>query len=112
MHMRIQIAVTSVTMAQVVIFFLFGCNSKTEDRRPGNEVIEQTYKVEPNASVRIANNRGSVSIHGTEASEVRMRAVKRAASVAQLNDITVNVTAEPGDVSLKTALLRQKKIPF
>ena len=112
MHMRILIAATSFTMAQVVIFLLFGCNSKTEDGRLGNEVIEQTYKVEPNASVRIANNRGSVSVRGIEASEVRMRAVKRAASVAQLNDITVNVTAEPGDVSLKTALLRQKKMPF
>src|SRR5437763_11228615 len=112
MHMRTLIAVTSFTMAQVVIFLLPGCNSKTEDGRPGNEVIEKTYKVEPNASVRIANTRGSVSIRGAEASEVRMRAVKRAANVAQLNDITVNVTAEPGDVSLKTALLRQKKMPF
>jgi hypothetical protein len=39
-----------------------------------------------------------------------MRAVKKAPT-AQLNDISVNVTAEPGDVSIKTALLRQKKMP-
>src|SRR5215216_2278844 len=111
MHVRIRIAVASFTIAQLVIFLLAGCNSKTEDARPGSEVIEQTYKVEPNASVRIANTRGSVSIRGTDTSEVRMRAVKKTSAAAQLNDISVNVTAEPGDVSIKTSLLRQKKMP-
>lgn len=112
MHMRIRIAVASVTTAPLVIFLLPGCNSKTENGSPGNEVIEQTYKVEPNASVRIANARGSVTIRGTDASEVQMRAVKSASTAAQLNDISMNVTAEPGDVSIKTTLLRQKKMPL
>src|SRR5436305_13093318 len=109
MHMKMRIAL--VTTGQLLISLLPGCNSKTEDVHPGNEVIEQTYKVEPNASVRIANTRGSVSIQGTDASEVRMRAVKKTSTASQLNDISVNVTAEPGDVSIKTALLRQKNMP-
>ena len=41
-----------------------------------------------------------------------MHAVKSASSAAQLKNITVDVTAEPGDVLIKTAFLRQKNMPF
>ena len=112
MHMRIQIAVVSVTTVLVMIFLLPGCNSKKENEGPGTEVIEQTYKINPNASLRIDNPRGSVTIGGTDGSDVQLRAVKSASSAAQLKDITVNLTAEPGDILIKTAFLRQKNQPF
>ena len=41
-----------------------------------------------------------------------MRAVKSVSSAAQLKDITVDVTAEPADILIKTAFLRQKKMPL
>ena len=41
-----------------------------------------------------------------------MRAVKSAPGAAQLKDITVDVTAEPVDILIKTAFLRQKKMPL
>jgi hypothetical protein len=110
MHMRIRIAVPLVTAALGLVLFVIGCHSK--DQRAADEVIEQTYKVDPNATLRIANGRGSITIRGTDTSEVRMRAVKHAGSGAQLKDITVNATAEPGDILIKTAFLRQKKQPF
>src|SRR5207247_6558922 len=94
------------------VFFLAGCNSKKESERPADEVIEQTYKVNADASLRITNPRGSVAIRGADVSEVRMHAVKSASSAAQLKNITVDVTAEPGDVLIKTAFLRQKNMPF
>jgi DUF4097 and DUF4098 domain-containing protein YvlB len=112
MHMRIRIAVPLVTAVLVIFLLLVGCNSKNENKSPADEVTEQTYKVDPNATLRIANGRGSVTIHGTDASEVRLRAVKHAPSAAQLKDTTVNVTAEPGDILIKTSFLRQKKQPF
>ena len=110
--MRIQIAVASVTTVLVVVFLLPGCNSKKENEGPGTEVIEQTYKINPNASVRIDNPRGSVTIRGTDGSDAQLRAVKSASNAAQLKDITVNVTAEPGDILIKTTFLRQKNQPF
>ncbi len=110
--MRIQIAVTCVTTASLMVFLLSGCNSKKENEGPGTEVIEQTYKINPNASLRIDNPRGSVTIRGTDGSDVQLRAVKSASSAAQLKDITVNLTAEPGDILIKTAFLRQKNQPF
>jgi len=112
MHAMIRIAITPVTTVLAHVLLLAGCNSKKEIERPADEVIEQTYKVEPNATVRIANPLGSVAIRGEDISEVRMRAVKSASSAAQLKDITVDVTAEPGDVLIKTAFPRQKKLPF
>jgi DUF4097 and DUF4098 domain-containing protein YvlB len=93
-----------------LVLLLSGCNSKNE--RPADEVIEQSYKVNADASLRIANPRGSISIRGGDTSEVRMRAVKSASSAAQLKDITVDVTAEPADILIKTAFLRRKKMPF
>jgi DUF4097 and DUF4098 domain-containing protein YvlB len=112
MHIQIRIAVALVTVALWGLLVLLGCKPKPKTELPTNEVIEQTYKVDPNATVRIANGRGSVTIHGTDASEVRLGAVKHAPSAAQLKDTTVSVTAEPGDILIKTSFLRQKKQPF
>lgn len=112
MHMTIRISVPLATAVLLIGLLLVGCNSKTENERPADEVIEQTYKVDPNATVRIGGGRGSITIRGTDASEVRLRAHKHAPSAAQLKDISVNVTAEPGDILIKTSFLRQKKQPF
>jgi len=112
MHIKIRIAIALITAVLGSLLVLLSCKPKPKGELPANEVIEQTYKVDPNATVRVTNIRGSVTIQGTDASEVRMRAVKSASSAAQLKDITLNVSAEPGDVLIKTAFLRQKKMPF
>ena len=112
MYTKIRIAVPAATIVLVLVFLLAGCNSKKESERPADEVIEQTYKVNADASLRITNPRGSVAIGGADISEVRMHAVKSASSAARLKNITVDVTAEPGDVLIKTAFLRQKNMPF
>jgi hypothetical protein len=111
MRTMIQIAVPLTAGATGLVVFLAGCTAK-KNEAPGNEVMEQTYKVEPNASVRITNPHGSVTIQGTDGSEVRMRAVKSATSAAQLKNISVSVTANPEDVLIKTAFLREKNMPF
>ena len=110
--MRIRIAVASVTTLLVMVFLLPGCNSKKENEGPGTEVIEKTYKINPNATLRIDNPRGSVTIRGIDGSDAQLRAVKSASSATHLKDITVNMTAGPGDILIKTAFLRQKNQPF
>ena len=103
---------TSTSNSGIILCKDIGCNSKKESERPADEVIEQTYKVNADASLRITNPRGSVAIRGEDTPEVRMRAVKSAPGAAQLKDITVDVTAEPVDILIKTAFLRQKKMPL
>ncbi|PYK49099.1 MAG: hypothetical protein DME20_07725 [Verrucomicrobia bacterium] len=110
--MGIRIAVRSVKTVLALALLLAGCNSKKENEWPADEVIEQTYKVNADATLRITNPRGSVAIRGEDTPEVRMRAVKSVSSAAQLKDITVDVTAEPADILIKTAFLRQKKMPL
>jgi len=112
MYTRIRIAVAAIAIVLALALLLIGRSSKKESERPADEVIEQTYKVNADASLRITNPRGSVAIGGADISEVRMHAVKSASSAAQLKNITVDVTAEPGDVLIKTAFLRQKNMPF
>jgi hypothetical protein len=112
MHTRIRIALAAIATVLALALLLTGRSSKKESERPADEVIDQTYKVNADASVRITNPRGSVAIRGADTSEVRMRAVKSAPGAAQLKDITVDVTAEPVDILIKTAFLRQKKMPL
>ena len=52
MHMSIRIAVSLVTAVLGPLLFLLGCKPKNE--LAANEVVEQTYKVDPNATLRIA----------------------------------------------------------
>jgi hypothetical protein len=112
MKMRIRIAVVQITAALWLLLSLLGCKPKPKTELPTSEVIEQTYKVEPNASLRIANPRGSITIRGEDTSEVRIRAVKSASSAGYLKEITLDVTAEPGDVLIKTAFPRKKNMRF
>src|SRR5438046_7472592 len=112
MYTRIRIAVAAIAIVLALALLLIGRSSKKESERPADEVIEQTYKVNADASLRITNPRGSVAIRGEDTPEVRMRAVKSAPGAAQLKDITVDVTAEPVDILIKTAFLRQKKMPL
>ena len=112
MSTRIRIAVAAVAIVLALALLLTGRSSKKENERPADEVIEKTYKVNADASLRITNPRGSVAIRGGDTSEVRMHAVKSASSAAQLKNITADVTADPGDVLIKTAFLRQKNMPF
>jgi DUF4097 and DUF4098 domain-containing protein YvlB len=107
-----RIAVAFVTAALEGLLVLPGCKPEPKTERPASELIDQAYKVEPNATVRIASPRGSITIRGTDASEVRIHAVKSASSAAQLKEINVTVTAEPGDILIKTTLPRQKKMAF
>src|SRR5437762_14264028 len=106
--MRNRIADLQMTAALWLLPALLGCKPKPKTELAAKEVIEQTYKVEPNASLRIANPRGSITIPGEDTSELRIRAVNAASNAAQLMEFTLDVTAQPGDVFIHTAFPRNK----
>ena len=92
------------------LLLLAGCSKAIE--RPGTEVLEQTYPIDPTARLKILNLSGSISIRGADTEEMTLRATKKTTSVAQLKNISVNVAAETGSVSISTTVLPQKKGSF
>ena len=66
------------------------------------EMFEQTYKIEPTANVTIINGDGAVFVYGSNTSEMRVQAIKRAYTRERLKQIAVNVSIQPGSVSINT----------
>src|ERR1700704_2185150 len=89
------------------ILLLAGCSKQLE--RAATEVLERSYTIDPAARLKIRNLRGSISIYGADTQELKLRATKKTASAAQLQNININVVAETGSVSISTSVLPQKK---
>jgi DUF4097 and DUF4098 domain-containing protein YvlB len=83
-----------------------GCGKELE--QTGTEVFEQSYPLDPTARLTIRNLSGSISIRGADTTELKLHATKRAASAAQLKNITIGVAAETGSISISTSVLPQK----
>jgi hypothetical protein len=79
---------------------LVGCGSPASQTI--EETIEQTYQIEPTASVSISNVDGSIFLYGAESTEVSLQATKRAYSQERLNKIAINVSARPDSFSIET----------
>src|SRR5215813_6718308 len=92
--------------AVLVAMFFAGCSPKLEG--PNNEAFEQTYDIEPEAGLSIRNTDGSIVIHGTETSVLKLRAIKKAKNSEELKDINIITNAGEKAVSITTKLLPQK----
>ncbi len=100
------------TACAVSFFSLFLCGCSARKENAALEVIYKKYPVDPDASIRINDPHGSISIRGTDSSEVQLRATKIAGSPDQLKNISVSVTAQQNDVLIKTNFVRPKAKPF
>jgi hypothetical protein len=89
---------------------LNGCGSG--NNRVLEEVSEKVYTVEPNADVSIHNYDGAVSVYGSDVNEVRVRSLKRAYTRDRLNQISIDVSAKPGAVSITAKAPRHAKWAF
>jgi putative adhesin len=92
--------------AGLLAMSFFGCSSKVEHAT--NEVFEQTYKISSDAGVSIRNTDGSIVIHGTETSDLHLRAIKNANSNEEIKNIGISAIAQANSVSITTKFLRQK----
>jgi len=92
--------------AVLVAMFFAGCSPKLEG--PNNEAFEQTYDIEPEAGLSIRNTDGSIVIHGTETSVLKLRAVKKAKNSEELKDINIITSAGEKAISITTKFLPQK----
>ena len=77
-----------------------GCGSATN--RTLEETFDQSYKIEPTANVSIRNRDGVVRVYGSRANDMRVQAIKRAYTPSRLKQIMVNVSVQPGSISVET----------
>ena len=84
----------------IVLLSLGGCGSKSDPVL--EETFEQLYAVEPTIDVTIQNGDGAILIYGSNVSEMRVHAVKKAYSRSRLTQIGINVSASSRSVSITT----------
>jgi hypothetical protein len=66
------------------------------------ETFEQFYTIEPTANVSIKTGDGVVRVYGSAANDVRVQAIKRAYTRERLKQIAVDVSVQPGSLSIET----------
>src|SRR5262249_26922766 len=96
----------ALAQAALAAILLAGCSPKIEG--PQSDVFEQTYEVDPEASLSIRNIDGSIVIQGTESGVIKLRAVKKAKSSEELKGIDIAAIAEGKSASITTKFLSQK----
>ena len=97
-------------LVPALVLCLIGCRSAVEHAL--DQTTEEEYQVDPTASLSVRNTDGSVVIHGSDSPKLTLRTVKKARNAERLRAIAVNVTAEPGAVSITTNLRREKNKAF
>jgi hypothetical protein len=84
-----------------------GCGSAAD--RALEETFEQTYTIESTANITVINNDGAVFVYGSNTNEMQVRAVKRAYTPERLKQIAVNVSVQPGSISINTNFAPEPK---
>jgi hypothetical protein len=79
---------------------LNGCGAPND--RVLQEIFEQAYKIDPTANVTIQNRDGAIEVHGSDADELRVQAVKKAYTRDRLSQITIKVCRRADAVSIVT----------
>jgi DUF4097 and DUF4098 domain-containing protein YvlB len=90
------------------VFLLAGCGSAVD--RMMEQAFDQSYHVQPNATVSIRNTDGSIRIYGADTSEIKIQAIKKAYDRDRLDKILINVAAQPGSVSIETTYPPKPKL--
>jgi hypothetical protein len=83
-----------------LLISLGGCN--TAKNRVVEETFERIYTIDPSANITIHNGDGAVLVYGSNVSEMRVHAVKKAYRRERLAQITIDVSTKPGSVSITT----------
>ncbi|MEY2520012.1 MAG: hypothetical protein QOF24_1771 [Verrucomicrobiota bacterium] len=72
------------------------------------EIVEQKYTVQPNATLSISNTDGSIRIYGSEGAEISIQAIKKAYTAERLKGIVVDVKAAGNSITINTTFPPRK----
>lgn len=75
---------------------------------PLEEIVEQKYTVDANATLSVANTDGSIRVYAAEAPEISIQAIKKAYTHERLQGIVVEVKATANSVAITTSFPPRK----
>jgi hypothetical protein len=90
--------------------WLNGCGSA--DKIVLQEFSEKVYTLEPNANISIYNQNGAILVYGSSLNEMRVQSLKKAYSHERLNQIAIDVSTQPGAVSVVAKIPPRPKWSF
>jgi hypothetical protein len=93
-------------MLSAVACYFAGCGRAVE--RELEQTVERTYPMNPTGSFSIRTPNGSVSIYGSDAVEMKLKAVKRAWTAERLKGIAVEVAIRPNSIAIETRFAPEK----
>jgi hypothetical protein len=71
---------------------------------PLEEIVEQKYNVDANATLSVKNIDGSIRVYAAQAPVISIQAIKKAYKPERLRGIVIDVKATPGSVAVTTNL--------
>jgi hypothetical protein len=72
------------------------------------EIVEQKYEVDANATLRVENGDGSIRVYAAEAPRIFIQAIKKAYTRERLHGIVVDVNATQNSVAITTTFPPRK----
>ncbi|HSV62594.1 MAG TPA: hypothetical protein VLH83_04560 [Chthoniobacterales bacterium] len=77
---------------------------------PLEDVVEQKYDVNPDATLSVENTDGSIRVYGADTTEIQVMAIKKAYDAERLQGIVVDVKASPSGVAITTNFPPRKNV--
>jgi hypothetical protein len=87
---------------------LVGSGSRAFAVEPLEEVVEQKYSVDPDATLSVQNVDGSIRVYAADKPEIRVQAIKKAYDRERLEAILVDVKATQSSVAITTTFPPRK----
>jgi len=85
-------------LVAVLLLSLVGCGSESDP--VVEEIFERLYTIQPTADITIENHDGAILVYGSNTSEIRVQATKKAYSPLRLKQIAIDVSVQPTSVSI------------
>lgn len=75
---------------------------------PLEEIVEQKYDVDPNATLNVENIDGSIRVYAADTSQIVIQAIKKAYNAERLHGIVVDIRASQSGVAITTTIPPRK----
>ena len=98
-------ALLAFTFAVLMPLF---CSRAAFAIEPLEEIVEQKYEVDANATLSVANADGSIRVYAANAPEIRIQAIKKSYTQERLQGIVVDVKATRNSVAITTSFPSRK----